>query len=535
MKLSDHDLLQLTEKDLEELPEAVVRQLSVKLLVDLKEARERLRQTSKTSSRPPSSDLPWDRMRDEDQNRDGGGNEDSAPPEKPDETDSAAEDTDEAPQPPAAKHPLGEHNTHQNPPVVRRKPGKQWGAQGFGRQQSIKVTAETYHYPTHCALCDADLASPSATAYTAFETLDIIWGRSEQPGIQLTNTKHTYFECGCDRCGHRTQAAPHRQSAHPLTPDIDLCEWRLVGPHLAALIVCLAYRIRSSRVRIQEFFHDWFSLHLSVGLINATLHESGAAALPIEDELVEAIQNSPLVQVDETSWPEASQLLWLWVFCGQDVVAYWIASRGAELITTVLGNQYAGVLMSDGWHVYRAFLNRLRCWAHLIRKAKGLEISLDASTRQFGQQTLQLLGMLMEAVYQARKQPPDQPLPQRFERELEAYRALCQSMSDAAHEKTRQLAREMLNDWEAIFHVLAQPEWPLTNNEAERMLRHWVILRRISYGTRSENGTRFFAILISVIETCRLRQQSPWLYLAEVIRLRRSGFPVPRLPLAKGV
>jgi hypothetical protein len=67
MKLSDHDLLQLTEKDLEELPEAVVRRLSVKLLVDLKEARERLRQTSKTSSRPPSSDLPWDRMRDEDQ------------------------------------------------------------------------------------------------------------------------------------------------------------------------------------------------------------------------------------------------------------------------------------------------------------------------------------------------------------------------------------------------------------------------------------------------------------------------------------
>ena len=108
-------------------------------------------------------------------------------------------------------------------------------------------------------------------------------------------------------------------------------------------------------------------------------------------------------------------------------------------------------------------------------------------------------------------------------------------MSDAAHEKTRQLAREMLNDWEAIFHVLAQPEWPLTNNEAERMLRHWVILRRISYGTRSENGTRFFAILISAIETCRVRQQSPWLYLAEVIRLRRSGFPVPRLPLAKGV
>jgi len=38
-----------------------LRRLSVKLLYDLKDARERLRQTSRNSSRPPSSDLPWDK------------------------------------------------------------------------------------------------------------------------------------------------------------------------------------------------------------------------------------------------------------------------------------------------------------------------------------------------------------------------------------------------------------------------------------------------------------------------------------------
>ncbi|MEI6268758.1 MAG: DUF6444 domain-containing protein [Methylococcaceae bacterium] len=36
-----------------------MRQLSVKLLHDLQEARERLRQSSRNSSRAPSSDLPW--------------------------------------------------------------------------------------------------------------------------------------------------------------------------------------------------------------------------------------------------------------------------------------------------------------------------------------------------------------------------------------------------------------------------------------------------------------------------------------------
>ena len=51
------------------------------------------------------------------------------------------------------------------------------------------------------------------------------------------------------------------------------------------------------------------------------------------------------------------------------------------------------------------------------------------------------------------------------------------------------------------------------------------------HGTRTEEGTRIFAILISVIETCRARQQSPWIYLAAVVRQRRSGFPAPRLPV----
>ena len=90
-----------------------------------------------------------------------------------------------------------------------------------------------------------------------------------------------------------------------------------------------------------------------------------------------------------------------------------------------------------------------------------------------------------------------------------AYRQLCEQMKTASHKKTYALATEMLNDWEAIFRVLEFPHLPLTNNEAERALRHWVILRGISYGTRTQEGSGIFAILISIIETCRKRQQSP--------------------------
>ena len=56
-------------------------------------------------------------------------------------------------------------------------------------------------------------------------------------------------------------------------------EWRLVGPGLSALIVCLAYRMRLSRQRIVEFLWDWFGIQLSVGTVHNTLMESGRAAM----------------------------------------------------------------------------------------------------------------------------------------------------------------------------------------------------------------------------------------------------------------
>jgi hypothetical protein len=62
------------------------------------------------------------------------------------------------------------------------------------------------------------------------------------------------------------------------------------------------------------------------------------------------------------------------------------------------------------------------------------------------------------------------------------------------------LAREILNDWDAVVAAVNNPDLPLTNNEAERALRHAVIARRISYGTRTTEGSIAYSCLLSVIE-----------------------------------
>lgn len=92
----------------------------------------------------------------------------------------------------------------------------------------------------------------------------------------------------------------------------------------------------------------------------------------------------------------------------------------------------------------------------------------------------------------------------------------------------------MLNDWEALFQILSHPELPLTNNEAGCALRHWVILRKLSLGTRTPVDSRVVALLASVIDTCRQRGQAPWPYLERAIADRRVGLPLAPLPQPGG-
>ncbi len=60
--------------------------------------------------------------------------------------------------------------------------------------------------------------------------------------------------------------------------------------------------------------------------------------------------------------------------------------------------------------------------------------------------------------------------------------------------------------------------------------RHAVIARRIGYGTRTREGSLAYSSLLSVIETCRLRQVNPWKYISSVIKLARKGLSPPLLP-----
>ena len=249
----------------------------------------------------------------------------------------------------------------------------------------------------------------------------------------------------------------------------------------------------------------------------------------MEDELVVRLLEASLLHGDETPHKQWGESLWLWVFLSASTVLFLIGSRAKEMFQNLIEDIFCGDLMSDGYQVYRGYPKRLRCWAHLMRKARGLMECLSPTLQDYGRAVHETLQGLMQAVYQAREGPGGS-LREAYQGELDRLQALCERMSRCPHEQAQKLGKELLNDWEAIFRVLDDPRLPLTNNVAERALRHWVILRRISQGTRSEQGSRALALLASVIETCRLRLSSPLRYLREVFARRRQGLEAPPLP-----
>ncbi len=120
----------------------------------------------------------------------------------------------------------------------------------------------------------------------------------------------------------------------------------------------------------------------------------------------------------------------------------------------------------------------------------------------------------------------------RIQRLMKRIKWSCQCNKWDGEEKVRALAREILNDWDAVMAFVENPSLPPTNNDAERALRHAVLARAISFGTRTDEGSRFYAAALSVIDTCRKRGADPWTFAAKMIAAARTGAltPAPHTP-----
>ncbi len=243
------------------------------------------------------------------------------------------------------------------------------------------------------------------------------------------------------------------------------------------------------------------------------------------EKLVAELQQSDLLHSNETHWYESGKLYWLWVAINTKTAVFHIGSRRKEELSYLVKETFVGWLITDGYKAYRSHQKRQRCLAHLIRKAIAISGAINQKAAQIGKFILKELKELISSIANGEEKSS---LTVRLH--LSLLKGNCLIGSLDSHEKLQALGSEILNDWDAVIAFVEHPELPPTNNEAERALRHAVIGRRISYGTRTNEGSLAYSSLLSVIETCRLRNINPWTYICEVIAKGRKGIPPPPVP-----
>ena len=216
--------------------------------------------------------------------------------------------------------------------------------------------------------------------------------------------------------------------------------------------------------------------HGDMGLqVTASKHSHFAASCACGHEsVVEEVRASEVLHLDEAPWYQQGTLLWLRVVVSANSVVYRIGSRRKDELVALIGHAFLDWMVTDGYMACRDHPHRQRCLAHLIRKALALAEGYYGPGFTFGRDLVRDLRRLIERVRDG------------------------------------------------------------DNDAAEQALRHAVIARRISFGTRTDAGSRFYAAGLAVIDTCRKRGVGPWAYGRNLIAAARKGSSLPSWPLDRG-
>ena len=157
----------------------------------------------------------------------------------------------------------------------------------------------------------------------------------------------------------------------------------------------------------------------------------------------------------------------------------------------------------SGYHAHSAGAKQ-KCLAHLARTARDWQKLTDPDSidyvffedvRQFVKRACKFHRDRKANALNKKEQA----------REIEWIRAELErlSLTEVKHETSIMLQGRLLRHLSEWLVFIDDPRVPPTNNLAERALRPLVVLRKMTFGSRSEAGADRMAMLMTVAETAR--------------------------------
>ena len=375
-------------------------------------------------------------------------------------------------------------------PKKQRKPR----SHGFARTR-MTPTQRVEHVVEQCPDCGTQL-SGGWTQRTR-EVIDL-------PRVPVQVTEHAYIARTCPQC--QRCCTPTAQLENMV-----MGKQRL-GVNLISLIAALREEARLPFRTIQWYLDTVHGLRLSLGAIVDATQRVACKAQAELTGILERIRGSPVVHADETGWREDGHNGYVWTFSTPSRRYFLRRGRGKAVVDEVLGDQFAGVLVSDFYAAYHHYDGpKQRCWAHLLRDIHDLRALYPDDDRlaQWADAIHHLYRDATAFTHPSEQQRPEQ---QRRTAQLaleQRLLALCRTYQDDPSAAPTRLCRRMENHIKELFLFVAEPEVPPDNNAAERSLRQVVISRKISGGTRSAAGTDTKMTLASIFGTWRVQGFNP--------------------------
>jgi len=406
----------------------------------------------------------------------------------------------------AAPHSRG--NPKANPKRPGRKPGR-----GYGRQACRPIPSRVDEQiavplPEDCPHCGGGVEREGCEA------------QYQEEIVRRTVVRRFDIAVGrCRQCQRRVQGR------HPLqTSDAVGVGSVQLGPEALTLAAILNKQMGLSLGHTCQVLSYGFGLEVSRGGLYRALARMAGRAQPTYDQLVESARQAPVNGMDETGWKVGGRLQWLHVAVSAQVTVYAILpGRGYEQSVAILGAEYDGFLIHDGWAPYYRFALAFHqsCLAHLLKRCREMAQVASSSALAFPRAVEHLLETSLELRDRYERGAISEHGVKSATGKLEAKldRMLGTRRRNASN---RRLARHLEHERLWLFTFLHCPGLDATNNAAERAIRGMVIARKVWGGNRTWEGARTQQILVSVLRTCWQQGQDAFTRCVRLLRAPRA-------------
>ena len=278
---------------------------------------------------------------------------------------------------------------------------------------------------------------------------------------------------------------------------------------LLVLILKLDSRIPSNK--IVSILDTIFGIKISDGEIYNILEQLSEAYGDYYNDLVEKIKKALIKNIDETSWRINGENNWLWLFINKEVALYVVnQKRSSKVPIETLGKQEGKFATTDRFSAYNILVEETGilqqiCWAHLMRNTKDLAKFYPEA---------KYVHKRFKYIYAKAKEGKTSV--EKLLHWIDLVRERGRSFKSM---NTKKFLRSVcVNHRDDLFRFVDNPEIESTNNRAERGLRHAVVIRKISNGSRSQKGAEITTKLLSVLQTAKLQNDNPMNFLSNLLQ-----------------